>query len=417
LAFLLLSEWLRQKIQRFISRHFKRPQHDFQKVWLLFTQRMSGVLDRDSVCSIAAKLISETFNVLSVTIWRVDEQKERLVLGASTVLTACDALGDKRELSLRLTAPPATSKIALPFDLEQVKEEWAENLKRATSAQFRRGGNRICLPLSAGERWLGCAILADRVNGLPYTVEELDLLKCIGDQVAAALLNLRLTNELMLAKELEAFQTMSAFFVHDLKNATSSLGLTLQNLRVHFADPQFREDALRGLANTVGRINLHIERLSVLRNKLELKPVESDLNQLVIETLEHLNGMPGVELVKELHPLPKVVVDREQMQNVVTNLLLNAREAVANDGKIRVETTQREGRAVLSITDNGCGMSPDFLRDSLFRPFQTKKKKGLGIGMFQSKLIVEAHRGNIQVESEPGKGTKFGVFLPLAADG
>ena len=103
-----------------------------------------------------------------------------------------------------------------------MKEEWAENLKRVTAAQFRKGGSRICLPLSAGDRWLGYAILADRVNGLPYTIEELDLLKCIGDQIAAMLLNLRLTDELMLAKELEAFQTMSAFFVHDLKNATSS---------------------------------------------------------------------------------------------------------------------------------------------------------------------------------------------------
>ena len=417
LAALLLSDRLRQRIQRFVSRHFKRPEHDFRRVWLLFTQRTSGVLDRDSVCSIAAKLISETFNVLSVTIWRVDEQNEKLVFGASTALTAHDAVGDERKLSLRFTLPPATGKIALPFDLEQVKEEWAENLKRATVAQFPNGGNRICVPLSVGDRWLACAILADRVNGLPYTVEELDLLKCIGDQIAAVLLNLRLANELMLAKELEAFQTMSAFFVHDLKNATSSLSLTLQNLHLHFDDPQFREDALRGIAKTLSRINLHIERLSVLRNRLELKPIESDLNQLVIETLENLNGIPGVEMLKELHPLPKVVIDREQIQTVVTNLLLNAREAVGRDGQIRVETSQLNGRAVLSIADNGCGMSPDFLRDSLFRPFQTTKKKGLGIGMFQSKLIVEAHRGNIQVESEPGKGTKFGVFLPLTVDG
>ena len=93
LAVLLLSERLRQKIQRLVSRHFKRPQHDFRKVWLLFTQRMSGVLDPDAVCATAAKLISETFNVLSVTIWRVDERKEMLVFGASTALMARDAAG------------------------------------------------------------------------------------------------------------------------------------------------------------------------------------------------------------------------------------------------------------------------------------------------------------------------------------
>ena len=413
LAVLTLSERLRQRIQRFVSRHFKRPQHDFRKVWLLFTRRMSGVLDRDAACATAAKLISETFNVLSVTIWRVDERKECLVFGASTALMA----NDSRELSLRSDLPPEARKNSQPFDLEELKEDWAEKLKKISEAQFRTGGNRICLPLWAGDRWLGCAILADRVNGLPYTIEELELLKCLGDQIAAGLLNLRLTDELMLAKELEAFQTMSAFFVHDLKNAASSLGLTLQNLPVHFDDPQFREDALRGIANTVDRINRHIRRLSVLRNKLELKPIESDLNQLVIETLETLDGMPGVELVRDLHPLPKIVVDREQLQNVVTNLLLNAREAVGSGGQIRVETSRCEGRAVLSVADNGCGMSQDFLRDSLFRPFQTTKKQGLGIGMFQSKMIIEAHKGNIQVESEPGKGTKFGVFLPLAADG
>jgi putative PEP-CTERM system histidine kinase len=217
----------------------------------------------------------------------------------------------------------------------------------------------------------------------------------------------------MQAKEVEAFQTMSTFFVHDLKNATSTLSLTLQNLPHHFDDPAFRKDALRGIENTLNRINAHIKRLSILRNKLELKPVESDLNELVIDTLKSLNEMPGVKLVKDLHAIPKVVVDREQLQSVVTNLLLNARDAIGSDGRIRIETGQRNGRAVLSVIDDGCGMSSDFLRDSLFRPFQTTKKTGLGIGMFQSKMIVEAHRGSIQVESEPGKGTKFGVYLPL----
>jgi putative PEP-CTERM system histidine kinase len=411
LAVLLLSERLRQRIQRFVSRHFKRPQHDFRKVWLLFTQRMSGVIERDTVCATAAKLISETFNVLSVTIWRFDERKERLVFGASTSLIPTD----NQELSLPM--PQKARQKSQPFNLDELKEEWAENLKRVNAAKFRKGGTRICLPLSAGDQWLGCTILADRVNGLSYTLEELDLLKCMGDQIAAVLLNLRLTDELMLAKELEAFQTMSTFFVHDLKNAASTLGLTLQNLPKHFDDPEFRQDALRGIANTVSRINLQIRRLSVLRNKLELKPVESDLNELVDETIDNLNGILGVELVKELHPLPRIVVDRQQLQNVVTNLLLNARDAVSRDGRIRVETTQCDGRAVLSVADNGCGMSPEFLKNSLFRPFQTTKKKGLGIGMFQSKIIVEAHRGSIQVESEPGKGTKFGVYLPLRVDG
>ena len=97
---------------------------------------------------------------------------------------------------------------------------------------------------------MGLTILADRVGGIRYTVEELDLLKCIGDQVAVSLLNLQLTGEIMRGKELEAFQAISAFFVHDLKNAASTLSLMLQNLPVHFDDPAFRQDTLRGIGET-----------------------------------------------------------------------------------------------------------------------------------------------------------------------
>jgi len=117
--------------------------------------------------------------------------------------------------------------------------------------------------------------------------------------------------------------------------------------------------------------------------------------------------------VKELHLEPKLKVDRGQFGSVITNLLLNARDAVGPGGEVRIETRQSDSWAIVSVADNGCGMSPGFLRTSLFRPFQTTKKKGLGIGMFQSKMIVEAHRGKIQVESEPGAGTTFRVMLPL----
>ena len=413
LAVLLLSNRVRQNIRLFVSRHFKRPQHDFRQVWTRFTQCMSMVLDQSSLCVAATKLISETFNVLSVTIWLFDEQQQRLLFVASTLQSegdASDAIPDLAGSNLNRTN---LGKLSQPFDLEKAKGDWAEALRQMSSTQFRKGGNRICVPLAAGDRCIGLAILADRVGGIPYTVEELDLLRCIGDQVAVSLLNLRLTGEIMRGKELEAFQAISAFFVHDLKNAASTLSLMLQNLPVHFDDPAFRQDALRGIGETVNRINQLIGRVGVLRHKLELNPVEFDFNLLVTEALESLNDIAGVEVVKELHPLPNLRADREQLQSVVTNLLLNARDAVGSKGQVTVRTDHFDGWATLLVGDNGCGMSPGFLKDSLFRPFQTTKKKGLGIGMFQSKMIVEAHRGNIQVKSELGVGTTFRIMLPL----
>jgi putative PEP-CTERM system histidine kinase len=229
-------------------------------------------------------------------------------------------------------------------------------------------------------------------------------------------LNLRLGGEVARAKELEAFRTMSAFFVHDLKNTASSLNLMLKNLPVHFDDPAFRQDALRGIGNTARRIEEMIARLSELRRRPESTRVDADLNQLVAEALDRANGAANVEVTRELQPLPAILADREQLQSVVTNLVLNARDALGSGGAITVRTESRGERVLLSVMDNGCGMSPAFLSESLFRPFQSTKKKGLGIGLFQSRAIVHAHGGGIHVESELGKGTTFVVSLPVKQD-
>jgi signal transduction histidine kinase len=187
----------------------------------------------------------------------------------------------------------------------------------------------------------------------------------------------------------------------------------LKNLPVHFDDPAFREDALRGISKTVAHINSLIGRLSLLRHELQIKPVESDLNDVVSKSIAGWEEAAEVQLIKKLHPLPKTFFDPDQMIKVVTNLVLNAREAVARNGEVRIETSQNNGCVILAVADNGCGMNPDFLNRSLFRPFQTTKKNGLGIGMFQSKMIIEAHGGRIEVESEAGKGTTFRIILPL----
>ncbi|MGZ4966004.1 MAG: XrtA/PEP-CTERM system histidine kinase PrsK [Chthoniobacterales bacterium] len=413
LAVLLLSDRVRRRTRAFISRHFKRPEHDFREIWTAFTRSVSSVLDQTGVCEAAAKLLSNTFNALSVSVWLFDESTQRLTLAASTAQSSARA----REVVIsagEFDMPPTNSR---PLDLEKAREKWAETLRRTAAGIFPEGGNRVCVPLLVRDRWLGVVILADRVSAAPYTLEEIDLLQCVGDQLSASLLNVRLTAEILQGRELEAFRTMSTFFVHDLKNAASTLNLTLQNLPLHFDDPAFRTDALRGIGKTVSRINQLIERLGILRQKLAVDAVELDLNSLVEQTLQDMASTPEVELQKELNPVPQVVADREQLHSVFTNLLLNARDAVLPKGRVSVRTGTLNGWAVVTVADNGCGMSPAFLRDSLFRPFKTTKKNGLGIGMFQSKMIVEAHGGNIQVESETGAGTTFRVLLPLQAKG
>lgn len=414
LAMLLLSDRVRLRLGRFISRHFQRPLYDYRLVWRRFTEATASCVRQSELCQVAVKSATDTFQALSVSIWLVDEPQSQLVFGASTFLTEARAeplRPSKEELAAILNALRTQHE---PVDIDTVKESWAEVLRRCHPDEFRSGGNRVCVPMVVGEAVIGLMILGDRVSGVPFTWQDFDLLKCIGDHIAAGLLNTRLSQKLLQAKELEAFQTMSAFFVHDLKNTANTLNLMLQNLPVHFDDPAFRADALRGITKTVTHINHLIGRLGSIRHELQIKPVAADLNELVARSLAGWEEVAGIQLKKELAPLPSVEFDPEQMLKVATNLIFNAREAVPSaSGEVQIQTSRRPGWAVLAISDNGCGMSPEFLRRSLFRPFQTTKKNGLGIGMFQSKMIVEAHQGKIEVESETGKGTTFRIFLPL----
>jgi putative PEP-CTERM system histidine kinase len=261
---------------------------------------------------------------------------------------------------------------------------------------------------------LGVMILGDRVGGVLFSLQDYDLLKCVGDQIAASLLNMQLSQRLLQAREMEAFQTMSAFFVHDLKNTASTLNLMLQNLPVHYDNPAFREDALRGIAKSGQHIDNMIKRLSALRHDFKIRPEPADLNDVVAKVLASWKGSANIQLQSNLGSIPKLPFDADQIHKVITNLVLNATEAVARDGRIQVETTQNNGWVIVTIADNGCGMTPEFLNRSLFRAFQTTKKDGFGIGMFQSKMIVEAHGGRLEVESQLHKGTTFKVLLPVA---
>jgi putative PEP-CTERM system histidine kinase len=413
-SLLVLSDRLRLYVRRFVSRYLQRPLYDYRTVWRRFTEGTASHVTEQELCQATVKLSAEIFQALSVSIWLVDEKQENLIFAASTSLS--EAMAEK----LRPNAAEATEAIRKlrhcldPLDIEFSNENWAAPLRRCHPSEFgEEGGSRVCVPMIAAGKLLGLMILGDRVGGVLFSLQDYDLLKCVGDQVAASLLNTQLSQRLLQAREMEAFQTMSAFFVHDLKNTASTLNLMLQNLPVHYDNPAFREDALRGIAKSGQHINNMILRLSALRHDFKIHPEESDLNDLVAKVVASWKGAATVQLQTNLGSIPRILFDPDQIQKVVTNLVLNASEAVARAGQIRVETSQNNGFVVLSVADNGCGMAPEFLHRSLFKAFQTTKKDGFGIGMFQSKMIVEAHGGRLEVESELQKGTTFKVLLPV----
>lgn len=407
LTAMLLSDELRQKVRRFVSRNFHRPQYDYRKEWMAFTHRTGSIVDMRALCTAVARMVSETLRVPSVTLWLLDERQEGISLGGSTVYSDAQAAA----LSARCGAGLVRimRERPAPVDLHD-PALWGGRLPDDPDGLLDE--TRHGLALSAGREPLGFVFLGDRSPKEPLSTEDYDLLRTVADQAASSLLNLRLSERLLRAKEMEAFQSLSAFFVHDLKNLASKLSLTMQNLPAHYDDEAFRSDLLAVISRSVTKINEMCSRLSPLSRRLELEQTEIDLNELVGATLESLNGAMRGRLVPELNPVPPLVADPGQLQRVLVNLILNANDAVGDGGEVRVATGILDDSVFVSVRDNGCGMPKEFIARSLFQPFQTTKGQGLGIGLYHSKKIVEAHRGRIEVESEEGKGSTFRVVLP-----
>ncbi len=378
-----------------------------------FSHRTAPLTGIKEVCTAVTRMASETFGVPGVTLWLLDDSREILLLGGSTVFSP----GETRLPAGYDTAQgeiiQAMRQREMPVDFGRPEGDRAAAIKEANPDYFRDARIRYGVSLLSGNEFLGLLTLDEKLTKEDFSAEDFELLKVIADQAAFELVKLKVSRQLSEAKEIEAFKTMSSFFFHDLKNLASNLSVTMENLPTLYQNPEFRRDALKAVSESLDKINQMCGGLALLRHTITLHEVAADLNDLVISALSSFNGSRPA-IVQDLKMLPRVNVDPEQIEKVLTNLILNARDAVANGGEIKVSTGRREQGVFLAVSDNGCGMSEEFIENSLFHPFKTTKKKGMGIGLYHSKMIVEAHHGKIEVQSEEGKGTTFRVFLPVA---
>jgi putative PEP-CTERM system histidine kinase len=245
-------------------------------------------------------------------------------------------------------------------------------------------------------------------------IHDYVLLRSAAAHAASAISNSRLFEERMRLNEQAAFHRLSTFIMHDLKNSASMLSMVAQNAEKHFHNPDFQKDALQAISAAVARMKKMIGSLSDFPVRLEIHLRDLDLNGLISDVLSKLS-FGGEEFKIEWQPerLPQIRADAEQINKVVHNLLLNAYEALDGKGLIKVCTRINTDQVVFSVSDNGPGISSEFMENLLFQPFKSTKRKGLGIGLYQCKTIVEAHLGKIEVKSEPEEGSTFTVYLPI----
>lgn len=218
-------------------------------------------------------------------------------------------------------------------------------------------------------------------------------------------------------KQFESFARLSAVLTHDLKNAILSLSFLVTNMERKFDREGFREDAMRTLADSVGNLKNLVSKLSDPLTQPTEERFKGDLQQIVervlIRTAEHAGER--YQITTELSPGIMSIVNASSIERVVENLVINALEAMPQGGALHLTTYADGQNNVIGVSDTGKGMSPEFVRDKLFHAFATTKKKGIGLGLYSCREIVEQHGGKIEVESQEGVGTEFKIILPQAS--
>lgn len=217
-------------------------------------------------------------------------------------------------------------------------------------------------------------------------------------------------------KQFESFARLSAVLTHDLKNAILSLSFLVTNMERKFDREGFREDAMRTLSDSVGNLKNLVTKLSDPRSQSTEERYQEDLSKLVervlARTAEAIDDR--YQVTTNLAPEVKSVVNPSAIERVIENLIINAFEAMPAGGKLTIATQIEAEQSVISVVDTGKGMSPEFVRDKLFHPFATTKKKGIGLGLYSCRDIIEQHGGNIAVLSKEDVGTEFKIMLPLS---
>jgi putative PEP-CTERM system histidine kinase len=415
MAILLLSYNVRKRVKIFIDRHFYKNKHDYRKEWLELTARLSSKLNVQELLPPLANTIFETFWIKRTILWLYDDQEREF-----QIAQPADDM-PSRSMKWEPALIQALKDQDYPLVLDDPQGDQKEDpklsriLDEQQKAMFQSMGVSILVPLIVEKQLIGILGLSKSHSGTPLNYEDHDLMKTMAKQAASSILNAKLSQRLVNSKELDTFHSLSIFLLHDLKNFVSMISLVVENMNMNlnFDNPEFRKDALASLSLTVEKMKRLMERLAALSKTPDPCYASVDLNAVVQETLVEARKSIKSKIIKDLHDLPVIHVDPVQIKKVVTNLLLNAEEAITGEGEIRLATSVQDGMVTLSVSDNGCGIPSEFLENRLFKPFSTTKSQGFGIGLYQLKSILEAHGGRIQANSEVGKGSTFTVALPI----
>ncbi|QGY39181.1 PEP-CTERM system histidine kinase PrsK [Pseudodesulfovibrio cashew] len=398
LIIVVLSESMRRKFRLAIQRHFYGEKYDYRIEWKKFTDKVTNSRSREELFQNILVLYCETFGVVGGCIF---------LLGRHSTDYVPISFHEMDESKLVVPAKsPLVRKLKSQKRLLDLRRE-TPDLGGELEAFLREGNASFIVPIYTADSLVGFIVLSSAINkSETYDEEDRELMEAVARQAAAVLMNMRLGDELAEARDMEAFGKVAAFVLHDLKNQVYPLSLLEANAREYINDPEFQQDMLDSLGNIVGRMNTLIAQLTNIPSKGSLSLKKVDLLTVAREAAELI---PSAE-IDFIGKSVWVAIDVEEFKKVALNLYLNAMEA-GNNARFQVHVDDEDG-PVMKVVDFGSGIDEEVLEGGLFVPFKTTKKKGMGIGLYQSKQIMEAHGGSIVASSPEEGGAIFCVTLP-----
>jgi putative PEP-CTERM system histidine kinase len=412
LVFLLASGMLRRQAIVFINKHFYSNKYDYRIEWLRFIRTLSTATEEDARRT-AIRAVAQIFDSPAGVLFVANERERQFVPVSSWPVKLDDIegimpLGDESDL-VRFVR--RRQWIVDLHEYQRMPDVY-ENIDLPAWLTANRNF-RIVSPLLELDGLFGLFVLYDPPPPFELTYEDRDLLKTVGRHVATQLAQHDADQRLAESRQFEAYNRLTAFMMHDLKNSVAQLQLIVANAQRHKHNPEFVDDAIETIDNTVDRMTRLIEQLRQSAASASLQSVRFD--DLIRNAVDRCSlRSPAPDLQMAGNPI-FVKADHQRLSAVLEHVIRNAQDA-APAGTVSVRVDSRSDTALVVVTDTGKGMDPEFVRERLFRPFDsTKGSKGMGIGAYQTREYVQMLGGKVEVQSSPGSGTSFSISLPIEA--
>jgi len=407
LMVLVLSGAVRAKLRVFLGKHFFRYRFDYREEWLKFTHTLSA---RNSPQEMEQQVIRGLADMLESPaggLWMKTQDE------AAFTQTA------RWNLAQTLEKEDANS----PLCQFMITSGWVINLEEYRSFPRRYGQLKLpvwlqelgqawlVVPLMVSNELIGFCVLASARTRVDVNWEVNDLLKTASQQAASFLAQMQATEALLEVRKFDAFNRMSAFVVHDLKNIVTQLSLMMKNAKRLGDNPEFQQDMLMTVENSLERMR---QLMLQLREGATPPGTAFGVNLGgIIQRIEAVAAGRGRTLEVQLSESVVARGHEERLERIIGHVVQNAFDATGLDGRVWLNLDRSRGQARVVVGDTGQGMSAEFIRDRLFKPFQTTKQAGMGIGAYESFQYVQELGGQIEVDSELGLGTTVKMLFPL----